>query len=207
MENWVHPFLSSFCLAEIVFFFSFAQHWGLVVGLLDLSFSYWESPELNDGYSKWVDRWPVWTTYSYCQRYGHVLPGCIWRTCCCKHGEAIWFQLYKVHSVLPLIWHVFGFVLSDYRLNWFFWCSLQIFTLLRAFLFAYGGLCAAKVLHSRLLKSILSAPVSFFDVTPVWSELYLHVPFDCSSVSRVEFSSRVFYFLLFFLDLSEGFQD
>ncbi|XP_067031621.1 ATP-binding cassette sub-family C member 10-like isoform X2 [Acropora muricata] len=42
-----------------------------------------------------------------------------------------------------------------------------IFTLLRAFLFAYGGLCAAKVLHSRLLKSILSAPVSFFDVTPI----------------------------------------
>lgn len=34
-------------------------------------------------------------------------------------------------------------------------------------MFAYGGICAAKVLHSRLLKSILSAPVSFFDVTPV----------------------------------------
>ncbi|XP_078352062.1 ATP-binding cassette sub-family C member 10-like isoform X2 [Oculina patagonica] len=42
-----------------------------------------------------------------------------------------------------------------------------IFTLFRAFLFAYGGICAAKVLHSRLLKSILSAPVSFFDVTPI----------------------------------------
>lgn len=42
-----------------------------------------------------------------------------------------------------------------------------IFTLFRAFLFAYGGICAAKTLHCRLLKSILSAPVSFFDVTPI----------------------------------------
>ena len=44
---------------------------------------------------------------------------------------------------------------------------LQIFTLFRAFLFAYGGICAAKVLHCRLLRNILSAPVSFFDVSPV----------------------------------------
>ena len=44
---------------------------------------------------------------------------------------------------------------------------MQVFTLLRAFLYAYGGICAAKVLHKKLLLSILRAPVAFFDVTPV----------------------------------------
>ena len=43
----------------------------------------------------------------------------------------------------------------------------QIFTFFRAFLFAYGGVKAAKVIHGKLLKSILGAPISFFDVTPV----------------------------------------
>ena len=33
--------------------------------------------------------------------------------------------------------------------------SNSIFTLLRAFLFAYGGIRAAKVLHHRLLASVL----------------------------------------------------
>lgn len=31
----------------------------------------------------------------------------------------------------------------------------SVFTLLRAFLFAYGGISAAKVLHTRLLSSVL----------------------------------------------------
>ena len=48
----------------------------------------------------------------------------------------------------------------------------QIFTLIRAFLYAYGGICAAKVLHQKLLNSILMAPTSFFDTTPVSRLLY-----------------------------------
>eukprot|EP00058_Branchiostoma_floridae_P004581 XP_002590069.1 hypothetical protein BRAFLDRAFT_83311 [Branchiostoma floridae] len=42
-----------------------------------------------------------------------------------------------------------------------------IFTLFRAFLFAYGGICAARVLHDQLLNSILQAKIQFFDTTPI----------------------------------------
>ena len=58
--------------------------------------------------------------------------------------------------------------------------SSQVFTLLRAFLYAYGGICAAKVLHKKLLLSILKAPVAFFDVTPVSRQnMHVHVTCPC----------------------------
>lgn len=43
----------------------------------------------------------------------------------------------------------------------------SVFTLFRAFLFAYGGVRAAVMIHRRLLARVLAAPVDFFDRTPV----------------------------------------
>ncbi|NXE87494.1 MRP7 protein, partial [Menura novaehollandiae] len=42
----------------------------------------------------------------------------------------------------------------------------SLFTILRAFLFAYGSLHAAAVIHDRLLQRVLKATVTFFDTTP-----------------------------------------
>ncbi|NXL30014.1 MRP7 protein, partial [Glaucidium brasilianum] len=42
----------------------------------------------------------------------------------------------------------------------------SLFTILRAFLFAYGTIRAATVIHSRLLQRALKATVTFFDTTP-----------------------------------------
>ena len=40
-------------------------------------------------------------------------------------------------------------------------------TLFRAFIFAWGGLKAARQLYSQLLLSVLNAGVAFFDQNPV----------------------------------------
>ncbi|XP_053612286.1 ATP-binding cassette sub-family C member 10 [Plodia interpunctella] len=42
-----------------------------------------------------------------------------------------------------------------------------VFTIMRAFLFAYGGVQAAAKIHKMLLKVIVRAKVKFFDVTPL----------------------------------------
>uniref|UniRef100_A0A8C4URF7 ATP-binding cassette sub-family C member 10 n=1 Tax=Falco tinnunculus TaxID=100819 RepID=A0A8C4URF7_FALTI len=42
----------------------------------------------------------------------------------------------------------------------------SLFTILRAFLFAYGTIRAAAVIHNRLLQRALKATVTFFDTTP-----------------------------------------
>ncbi|CAE7935169.1 ABCC13, partial [Symbiodinium sp. KB8] len=42
----------------------------------------------------------------------------------------------------------------------------SLFTLFRAFFFAFGGLRGARRMHSSLLQSIMQAPMSFFDRTP-----------------------------------------
>ncbi|XP_044748946.1 ATP-binding cassette sub-family C member 10 [Coccinella septempunctata] len=43
----------------------------------------------------------------------------------------------------------------------------SVFTLLRAFLFAYGGIVAARRIHQMLLVSVMRAQSTFFDVSPV----------------------------------------
>ena len=45
--------------------------------------------------------------------------------------------------------------------------SNSLFSLMRAFLFAYGGVCAARTLHSKLLKTVIRGKILFFDLTPV----------------------------------------
>ncbi|XP_053191606.1 ATP-binding cassette sub-family C member 10 isoform X2 [Scomber japonicus] len=42
-----------------------------------------------------------------------------------------------------------------------------VFTAIRAFLFAYGAVCAATAIHNRLLDRVLKATVTFFDTTPL----------------------------------------
>nr|XP_057929330.1 ATP-binding cassette sub-family C member 10 isoform X2 [Doryrhamphus excisus] len=42
-----------------------------------------------------------------------------------------------------------------------------VFTAIRAFLFAYGTICAATVIHKRLLNRVLKATMTFFDTTPL----------------------------------------
>jgi len=44
--------------------------------------------------------------------------------------------------------------------------SNTLFSLARAFLFAYGGVCAARKVHTKLLRVILRAKMVFFDNTP-----------------------------------------
>ena len=43
----------------------------------------------------------------------------------------------------------------------------SVLTLLRSFLFAYGGIKAAKMIHKKLLKSVFETKIHFFDVTPL----------------------------------------
>ena len=42
----------------------------------------------------------------------------------------------------------------------------SVFTFVRAFSFAYGGLAAATKIHEQLLSAIVHAPAAFFHTTP-----------------------------------------
>ena len=42
-----------------------------------------------------------------------------------------------------------------------------LFVLFGAFTLAIGGIFASKMLHDKMLSSIMRAPMSFFDTTPL----------------------------------------
>ena len=70
-----------------------------------------------------------------------------------------------LYSPLPINDYViYGWSLSIYggiaALN-------AVFSFFRSFLFAYGGICAARILHQRLLGVVLKAKTWFFDTTPL----------------------------------------
>ncbi|KAG5868321.1 hypothetical protein JTB14_015233 [Gonioctena quinquepunctata] len=64
------------------------------------------------------------------------------------------------------------FISQDYDMNSYlkiyveFACLNTLFTLIRSFVFAYGGVMAATKFHKLLLKSVMRGSSSFFDVTP-----------------------------------------
>jgi ABC-type bacteriocin/lantibiotic exporter with double-glycine peptidase domain len=63
-------------------------------------------------------------------------------------------KLWRSTSILFSLWE---------RGNLYYvWLSL-----LRAFLFAYGGMRAAAAIHGKLLRAVLRARMSFFDNTPL----------------------------------------
>ena len=43
----------------------------------------------------------------------------------------------------------------------------SLFSFMRAFLFAFGGVVAARVVHQKLLKSVVRGKIVFFDKTPI----------------------------------------
>ncbi|KAL6144938.1 hypothetical protein ACLB2K_055628 [Fragaria x ananassa] len=60
-----------------------------------------------------------------------------------------------------------GYSTSFYLVILCIFCTANsILTLVRAFLFAYGGLRAAVKVHDTLLNRLINAPVQFFDQTP-----------------------------------------
>jgi ATP-binding cassette subfamily C (CFTR/MRP) protein 10 len=69
---------------------------------------------------------------------------------------------------------IFGFatqaVDKDFKQFFIIYVGLAVanslFTLIRAFTFAYGGIEAARKLHKSLFNSLVKCSISFFDITP-----------------------------------------
>lgn len=104
------------------------------------------------------------------------------------------------NSILSLTSTKFGKPLSFYltillfqkfdilsvKIPYWYFVTIYIFQILafvRAFLFAFGGIKAAKHFHKRLLNTILKAPISFFDVTPVRFILFVLIIIGVSLLS------------------------
>ncbi|XP_067010232.2 ATP-binding cassette sub-family C member 10 [Anabrus simplex] len=78
-------------------------------------------------------------------------------------NESDYFQLYgnstPANSTDDMVYYltVYGILAG----------SNTIFTLFRAFLFAYGGIHAATSIHRLLLKKVIKGKIIFFDITPL----------------------------------------
>jgi ATP-binding cassette subfamily C (CFTR/MRP) protein 10 len=71
--------------------------------------------------------------------------------------------------------------------------------LFRAFIFAYGGLRAARVLFHTLLAAVLKAPVAFFDANPVGRILNRFSSDMYSLDESIPFQANIFLAQLFML--------
>uniref|UniRef100_A0A8C7DD99 ATP-binding cassette sub-family B member 6 n=1 Tax=Oncorhynchus kisutch TaxID=8019 RepID=A0A8C7DD99_ONCKI len=75
------------------------------------------------------------------------------------------------HWISNLKNNAFANMSSEVKFYLTVYCSIaganMVFTAFRAFLFAFGGIRAASVVHNRLLDTVLKATVTFFDTTPL----------------------------------------
>ncbi|XP_076239385.1 ATP-binding cassette sub-family C member 10 [Calliopsis andreniformis] len=99
-----------------------------------------------------------------------------------KNVTDLWLSYWVTHSntttanttdrVKPLRLEYF---LDDYNLSTDYYLvvyailavSNSLFTLIRAFMFAYGGIQGAIILHKQLLKTVVRAKALFFDIQPL----------------------------------------
>ena len=72
----------------------------------------------------------------------------------------------KIKFLSPLVLFWFSSFLCVICDQTVLWTGSHIFAIIRSFLFAYGGVCAAKIVHQKLLNSIIHGKFVFFDKTP-----------------------------------------
>jgi ATP-binding cassette subfamily C (CFTR/MRP) protein 10 len=73
----------------------------------------------------------------------------------------------------------------------------SIFTLVRSFIFAYGGLKASKSTFTELLDNVLEAPVQFFEVNPLGRILNRFSADTYSIDDQLPFMTNIFFAQLF----------
>jgi ATP-binding cassette subfamily C (CFTR/MRP) protein 10 len=75
--------------------------------------------------------------------------------------------------------------------------SNSLFTLIRSFIFAYGGIKAAKLTFNELLDNVLEAPVSFFESNPLGRVLNRFSADTYSIDDQLPFITNIFFAQLF----------
>ncbi|KAL1117649.1 hypothetical protein AAG570_003964 [Ranatra chinensis] len=83
---------------------------------------------------------------------------------------AFWVSNEHSNGTIPTFGSEFTMISgASYYMNVYIFLGIlnSVFTLLRAFLFAYGGVIGAKRIHKTLLDSVVMAKVAFFDSSPL----------------------------------------